>query len=586
HRYGFISGLLAEAVLRSRTAATSRRDRSERIDSVLMHPVWGLPIFAALMYITFQITFTVGDVPMGWIGSGIDALGEWVAQLWPKSSNSWVRDMITTGIIPGVGGVLVFLPNIMLLFLAIAFLEGTGYMARAAFLTDRLMHRIGLHGRSFIPMLIGFGCTVPAIMATRTIENKRDRLTTILILPLFSCGARYPIYALIIPVFFPVAWQGAAFFGIYILGAVLALVFARIFRKTLLKGDAAEFVMELPPYRMPPIRGLLAHMWLRCYAYLKKAATIIFAFSMILWVLSNYPHFSSEAPPKDFYRDDVVKIDPAPAVERLIDAEEGFAQAAESHWPDAPEYKAAKKAWHDAQQAAAKAHPWYEIAQKMHTIDEHFQRTIDEHELCEWTVAPALDIDGHVVEPGKPNPEYHYLAQKRDKEFDALKAANPAAFVLAETYLEQWTAHIDRQEYYRSEARRVSIQGTFSGMLGKTLEPAVETMGFDWKIATALVGATGGKELFVSQLGIVYAVGDAEGGGLDSLRAKLKENYSPLIGWCVMMFCLISMPCVATVAITIREAGWRWAGFQLFYLTALAWGLTTAVYQIGTALGG
>ncbi len=584
HRYGFISGLLAEVV--RRTAVASRRDRSEKIDSVLMHPAWGLPIFAALMYLTFQITFTLGDIPMGWIESGIESLGSWVSHLWPKSADSWVRDMITTGIIPGVGGVLIFLPNIMLLFLAIAFLEGTGYMARAAFLTDRLMHRIGLHGRSFIPMLIGFGCTVPAILATRTIENKRDRLTTILILPLFSCGARYPIYALIIPIFFPVQLRGVAFLGIYLLGVTLALVFARIFRKTLLRGEAAEFVMELPPYRIPPLRGLLAHMWLRCYTYLKKAATIIFAFSMILWVLAAYPKVDFDAPNDDFYRENVVKLDPAPAIEKLVDTEMAFDATAERNWSDTSEYTAAETAWRNAQMATAKAHPWYSIAYRAQAIETEFQQAIDEHELCEWTVEPVVNLDGRVVEPGKPNPEYHLLATHRDDAISALKAENPPAFVTAEKYLALRTAHTTYFENIRVDMLQSSVRASYAGMLGSGLEPVVGTMGFDWKIATALVGATGGKELFVSQLGIVYAVGDAEGGGIDQLREKLSDNYSPLIGWCVMMFCLISMPCVATIAMTAREAGWRWAGFQLFYLTAAAWGLTTLVYQIGSALGG
>ena len=193
------------------------------------------------------------------------------------------------GIIGGVGGVVVFLPNILLLFLAIAILEDSGYMARAAFIMDRFMHKIGLHGKSFIPMLIGFGCTVPAIMATRTLENERDRLTTMLVAPLMSCSARLPIYALIIPAFFPEAWHARMLWLIYFIGIVLAIICAKLLRSTLFKGETAPFVMELPPYRLPTVRGILVHTWERGWLYLKKAGTLILGVSIVMWALLTFP---------------------------------------------------------------------------------------------------------------------------------------------------------------------------------------------------------------------------------------------------------------------------------------------------------
>jgi ferrous iron transport protein B len=219
---------------------------------------------------------------MGWIEAGQEWLGEIFGSLLPEGSA--VQSLVVDGIIGGVGSVLVFVPTIFLLFLAIAILEDSGYMARAAFIMDRLMHKIGLHGRSFIPMLLGFGCNLPAIMATRTIEDRKDRLVTILVNPFMSCGARLPVYALLIGAFFQERVAGNVLFSIYILGIVIAIVMAKVFRKYLLRGEAAPFVMELPPYRLPTLKGLLIHMWERGVVYLKKAGTI----SLLVVFLSGF----------------------------------------------------------------------------------------------------------------------------------------------------------------------------------------------------------------------------------------------------------------------------------------------------------
>jgi ferrous iron transport protein B len=332
--------------------------------------------------------------------------------------------------------VIVFLPNILLLFLAIAILEDSGYMARAAFLMDRLMHKIGLHGKSFIPMLTGFGCSVPGIMATRILENRRDRLTTMLILPLMSCGARLPIYALIIPAFFPEAWHARMLWIIYLIGILLAILCAKLLRSTLFQGESVPLVMELPPYRLPTLKGILLHMWDRGGLYLKKAGTIILVASIILWALTSFP--------------------------------------------------------------------------KTETVD------------------PALSAE---------------------------------------------------------EQQAVTLSNTVAGSIGHAIEPIIQPLGFDWRIGTAMIGAFAAKEVFVAQLGIVYAVGEADEES-DALRKKLQENYSPLIGFCIMLFMLISVPCVATIAVTRRESGsWKWALFQLGGLTLLAYVVTLIVYQVGLLLG-
>ncbi len=453
-RYGFISGACTEAV---RSTVEARHTTSDQIDAIVTNRVLGLPVFFILMYLVFHLTFTLGDPPMGWLESLFGWLGGAISSLWAPGSESAIRSLLVDGIIGGVGGVLVFLPNIVLLFLAITILEDSGYMARAAFLMDRFMHKIGLHGKSFIPMLIGFGCSIPAIMATRTIENRRDRLTTMLVVPLMSCGARLPIYALIIPAFFPQTWHAPMLWVIYMIGVVLAVFAAKLLKATLFKGPAPPFVMELPPYRMPTLKGMMLHTWERAWLYLKKAGTVILGISIVLWAMTSYPKQTR------FSRD------------------------------------------YEGEIAAL--------------VSQH-----------------AADSDAHAAK----------------------------------------TAAID-------QARQAEeLAYTVAGRVGSAIEPVLRPMGFDWKIGTALIGAFAAKEVFVAQLGIVYSVGEADEES-DSLRNRLRESYSPLQAFCIMLFCLVSAPCMATIAVTKRESNsWGFALFQLGGLTALAWILTTAVYQVGS----
>jgi ferrous iron transport protein B len=456
-RYGFISGACQETV---RSTIEVRHTISDRLDAVVINRVLGLPLFLGLMYLVFHLTFTLGEPPMGWIEGFFGWLGGVVKGWWPEGSESLLQSLLVDGIIGGVGGVLVFLPNILLLFLAIAVLEDSGYMARAAFIMDRLMHKIGLHGKSFIPMLIGFGCSVPAIMATRTLENRRDRLTTMLVIPLMSCGARLPIYALIIPAFFPQVWQAPMLWLIYIIGILLAVVGAKVLRSTILKGESVPFVMELPPYRLPTLKGILIHMGERGWLYLKKAGTVILGISILLWAMTTFPGLPD---------------DQAAALEK------------------------------NRQEIRSQNLPEEEKAERLAALDH--------------------------------------------------------------------------------EASEAGLRQSLAGRIGRILEPLLQPMGFDWRIGTALLGALTAKEVFVAQLGIVYALGEADEES-ETLREKLKKNYTPLVGFCIMLFCLVSAPCMATIAITRRESNsWGWALFQLGGLTLLAYVLTVLVYQAGSLLG-
>ena len=281
-RYGFISGALKETM---KLSTVAKKTISDTIDQFVTNRLLGYPLFLLFMYLLFQMTFTLGRYPVEWIEYGIDTLGQWAASTLPPGD---LQGLVVDGIIGGVGGVLVFLPNILLLFLGISILEDTGYMARAAFIMDKVMHALGLHGKSFIPLLMGFGCNVPAIMAARTLESRRDRILTILINPLMSCSARLPVYVLIAGAFFP-GKEANVIFSIYLIGIVLAVIVGRILSKTLFKGDAAPFVMELPPYRLPTLKSLLIHMWDRAKIFLRKMTGVVLIFSVIIWFLGAHP---------------------------------------------------------------------------------------------------------------------------------------------------------------------------------------------------------------------------------------------------------------------------------------------------------
>ena len=289
-KYGFVRGALAEALTPNPNRATDETKPGYSMDRLLTNRWLALPILLILMWLMFEATFTLGAYPQEWIENGIGWLGDWIGKVMPDGI---LRDLLVDGVIGGVGGVLVFLPQIMILFFFISLLEDSGYMARAAFIVDRVMHRVGLHGKSFIPYLIGFGCGVPAIMATRTLENRRDRLVTILTVPFMSCSARLPAYLLLVAAFFT-ANQGLILMSIYLIGILVAALTAIILSKTLLKHDKTQFVMELPPYRKPTARNATIHMWSKGKQYLQKMATIILAASIIVWALGYFPRHEGQ----------------------------------------------------------------------------------------------------------------------------------------------------------------------------------------------------------------------------------------------------------------------------------------------------
>lgn len=428
---------------------------------------------------------------------------------WGDETLPYLRDLLTDGVIGGVGGVIVFLPNILFMFLALSLLEESGYMARAAFVMDGLMRKFGLQGKSFVPLILGFGCSVPAIMATRSIESERDRKTTIMVLPMMSCGARLPIYSLIIPAFFALKYQALMMWIIYLIGILVALIAARVLKNTVFKGDGEVYLMELPPYRLPTLRSLLLHMWDKGKVYLHKAGTIILATSVILYVCNTLPEKTS------FDKDYDALIEKAEAAAKLDEAQIKLIEAAKLF---------------DAEALA-------DIKENA-TISDEILESLEDRELND--------------------------AQKAIVE----KASEANAAIAA----------------LENEKSSETLEYTISGRVGKFFEPVFKPIGFDWKLATASIGALAAKEVFVSQLGILYSEGEADEES-EGLREKLASTYTPLQGFCIMIFCLLSIPCLATLAIIKRELNsWKAPVYEAIMLFAIAYVATLVVYQVGTLL--
>ncbi|MBM2839560.1 MAG: ferrous iron transporter FeoB [Bacteroidetes bacterium] len=439
-RYEWIKLICAAA---TKQAARSEMNTSDRIDRFVTHRIWGFVIFLGLMTVVFQTIFTWANTPMELIGNGFDWVGQQVTALIPPGD---LQDLTVNGAIAGVAAVVTFLPQILFLFLFLGLLEDTGYMSRVAFIMDRLMSKVGLHGKSFIPMLSSFACAIPGIMATRTIENPKDRLVTMLVSPLISCSARLPVYTLLIAAFIPntnvlgiFSLAGITMVSMYLLGLVAALAMAWLFKKTLLRSAPPIFIMELPPYRLPSLKSVLFQMWERSWLFLKRAGTFILGVSIILWFLASYPR-----------------------LENVSSAEQ--------------------------------------------------------------------------------------------------------------------------------------LKHSLAGQTGHLIEPLIKPLGFDWKIGIGLVGSILQREVFVSTMGTIYNIQNAdENEGSVSLRQQMQQDRDPATGAptftvltaiCLMVYYVLAMQCMSTVAVMRRETnGWKWPLFQIGYMTTLAYSMTFIVYRVGLYIG-
>ncbi len=408
----------------------------DKLDRLLLNPKVGIPAFLVMLFSVFALTFLLGNPLAEGIERIIGVLGAWMIGVLGTAS-PLLASFLTDGVLAGVGAVLTFLPQIAILFLALVAMEDSGAMARAAYLLEGWMSKLGLHGKSVIPMVLGFGCAVPAIMATRIVESRKERLITMFVMPLFSCSARFPIYVLIVAAFFPKPLQPLALFGVYMLGVLLAFLIAVLFKGAFDKEEEGFFLLEIPPYRMPSKKTLIFFTWQRVGQFLKRAGTIIFAFSVLMWAMSRFP---------------------SPPASELAAVPEGMRPA------------------------------------------------------------------------------------------------------------------------YR-------LGYSFTGRLAKGIEPILEPIGFDGRIGMALVGATLAREIFISQLGIVYAL-DAPEGVSPSLADRLQKDYGPLTGVCLLLYFLIASPCVSASIVMTKESGSPMLAFlQAGFLFALGYAAVFVAYRIGLMLG-
>jgi ferrous iron transport protein B len=469
-RYAAVAAIHQAASLQTRPETETF---SDKVDRVVTHKFWGMLLFVSIMALMFFSIFTLAQMPMDLLKGVFGVMGDAVAGLIPPGD---LESLLVKGVVAGVGAVVVFLPQICLLFLFIGLLEDTGYMARAAFLMDRLMSKVGLHGKSFIPMLSSFACAIPGIMATRTIETPKDRLVTILVAPLMSCSARLPVYTLLIGACIAGgAWvKSLTMLSMYLLGIVVALAMAWVFKKTLLKGETPMLVMELPPYKRPLVKIVLRHMWDRSKLFLRRAGTVILGINILLWFLATYPKH-----------------------------------------PEIGRQFAAKRA-----SLAANANP-----------------------------APTARL-------------------------------TPAQ--------QEQLSQLDTEEAGEK------VRRSFAGRAGRLLEPLIAPLGFDWKIGIGIVSSFAAREVFVSTMSIVYNVAEGPDETHQQLEQVLRDQrrpdgsrvFTPLTAITLMVFYVLALQCVSTVAVVRRETNsWKWPLFQWLYMGALAWILAFITYQGGRLLG-
>ena len=519
-------------------APTQLETRSDRYDKILTHRILGLPIFMVVMWLLFNFVNTVGAIPQGWIEDGFTALQAWVITVIPEGQ---LQSLISDGIIAGVGAVLSFVPLILLLFLGISFLEDTGYMARAAFVIDRVMRACGLHGKSFIPLLLGFGCSVPSVMGARILDNYKDRMVTILITPFMSCSARLPVYTLFAAAFFPPEWAGTVVFGVYALGIVFGIVFAKIFRKYLFAGEAEPFVMELPPYHLPTLKATLTHMFERGIMYLKKAGTFILAASILVWFITTYPMDVEYSKDYDALHDQVAQT-------------------------------------YEMKDAETLAH--FGIA-----TDEQKDQV---NEIVDNMKSTVADATTQAEDAGEAAPEIEVEDDSEAPElFNDIKEQNEQLFPVAWAMYKNSVNLDDENQKIDEQKNSEKLEQSYAAMFGKAINPVLKPLGFDWKIGVSLVAGLAAKEVVVSTLGTIYAVG----GDTDHPQAltdylQNDPHFTPLIALTLMLFILIYPPCIAALAVIKRETGsWKWMLFMFCYENAFAWIACFIFYNIGLALG-
>lgn len=528
-RYGFISGAIKQSV---HVETTDRVHLSENIDKFLTNRILGPIILLVVLYSVYLVTFQGSEPLVNWFEAFFKWLGGTVTDLLPEGL---LRSLLVSGIIDGVGGVLGFTPLIAFMFFAIAILEDTGYMARIAFMLDRVLRGFGLHGASMLALMvsggIAGGCAVPGIMATRTMKEPKERLVTILVAPLMNCGAKLPVYALMIGAFFPHG-KAQIMFLLTIISWALALTAAKIIRSTVLSGPSAPFVLELPPYRMPTLRGLLIHTWERTWMYVKKAGTVILAISVIIWAMMTFPALSPE------------KTEP---FNKKIEALTSEFLAMPS-----------------AQQVFTAESDLETFANFRTRLGQGKDAEFGSQKRGFWVLAAALG----------------------DKA--AEKRVDKAEIIEMTTLAEAYRKYDDEKAEVENEKQSTKLRNTIAGRLGVALEYVFKPIGFDWRTNVALVGGFAAKEVVVSTLGTAYSLGEVnpkeESASLPE-RLQKEPGWNPLMAACLIMFVMLYNPCFTTLVVIRKETGtWRWTLFAMAYTTILAYCVALMVKVVGSLL--
>ena len=532
HRYGHIAGITKKSVKRK---VESRLNLSDRIDQVLTNRIIGPLIMMVILYGIYEFTFWISEGPVGWLEVFFESLKAVVSSF---ISEGILQSLIVSGIIDGVGGILGFIPLIMFMFFAIAIMEDLGYMARVAYMLDRVLRWFGLHGNSVMALLvsggIAGGCAVPGVMATRTLRDPKERIATLLVVPFMNCGAKLPVFAMLIAAFFAKN-EARMMFIFTLLSWSFALLAAKIIRSTVLKGPKTPFVMELPPYRVPTLKGLLIHTWERTWQFIKRAGTFILAMSVLLWAMMTFPGLSEKQ--MRFYGEERIKLRHAllalPNVKAIIKDERGLKALDElvnAYDRGIKEDLASIK--------KPEKNPLFPIVERI-LSETHVQKEDEQSNPVQMEVAAA------------------YLRYKRD---------------LAEI---------------ESRQNQATLRGTMAGRIGQTLEHITSAVGFDYRTNIALIGGFAAKEVVVSTLGTAYSLGevDPEQSGSLSERLRGDPHWNPLVAFTLILFTMLYVPCLATVISIKKESSWRWAGFSVAFNLIAAYLVCLVVYQTGLALG-
>ncbi len=533
HRYGYITGITKKTVKRK---IESRLNLSDKIDKVLTSRIIGPALMIVILYGIYAFTFSASETPIRWFEAFFDILKSAVSSVTPEGN---LQSLLMSGIIDGVGGVLGFVPLIMFMFFAIAIMEDSGYMARVAYMLDRVLRWFGLHGNSVMALVvsggISGGCAVPGVMAARTLRDPKERIATLLVVPFMNCGAKLPVYAVLIAAFFAEHKAGMLFF-LTLLSWAFALLAAKIIRSTVLKGPKTPFVMELPPYRLPTIKGLLIHTWERTWQYIKKAGTVILGFSIILWVMMTFPGPSEEQ--AKFYEDQQNRL-----------TQSFLASPDVRVWVKGEKDLAGLNGLYDSYMQAVKENDTVSLSK------------LDKLPLFSVVKAAVFLKSGKFskqeMDGAHLNAAARYISYKRDM--------------------------IDMDVREQQEA----LKGTIAGRLGQRLETITRPLGFDYRTNIALVGGFAAKEVVVSTLGTAYSLGEVDPDEPSSLSERLKNNpdWNPLKAFTLIIFTMLYVPCIVTVIMIRKESSWSWAGFSVAFNLVVAYLVSLAISQVGTALG-